>query len=379
MRKFAIFLALFIVNTSCGSLPRSNHSDQNAPVINTSVSTTAMTGIVIQSTDTSYTSTAIYYYDLNAGKITLLTGAESGDTYTKWLDGKIYLFNRSAGRVSYSSFVPKSGISSRSNEISTPEAATYDPVAAILGPSGELILSMNAAASLAFITTTTTTKINGVETGVPTQPFRPSELWRDDNKILVTHQALDANFKASGAGRIYSAQSTNGMWNWVSTSGNALVISNPVFISPRSNHTAYIGGVCYTNAGAACVAGIDQFDVSTGQSTHISSWDASTWEANGGFYEDLTDESLLVCVRNKTTQKNLVARYTIADGSMKNFFELSGSNCGGVLADRSLMKVFIGQALSDGKGSITILDQDGTIQTTTSMTTGVSGMTASFD
>lgn len=382
MQKFFSLCVLMLIFDSCGALPRSQHDDQSAPIINTGVSTTAMTGIVIQSTDTSYTSTAIYYYDLNAGKISLLTGAESGDTFTKWLDGTVYLFNRASGRVSYSSFAPKSGISSRSKETQTPEATAYDPTAAIIGPSGELILSMNAGAAVAFIDTKTSTvvaKLSGVDTGSHTQPFRPSELWRDDSKILVTHQALDASFKATGGGRIYSAASTNGTWNWASTSGTLLSISNPVFVSSRSNHTAYIGGVCYTNSGTSCVAGIDLFDMSLGQSTHISAWDASKWDANGGFYEDLSDDSLLACVREKSTQKNVVARYTIADGSMKSFFELSGSNCGGVLADRSSMKIFVGQSLNDGTGSITILDPGGAIQNTTSMTTGVSGLTASFD
>lgn len=375
--KVLVLFFLFHLS-ACGNLPRFNHQDQDAPALTTA----AMTGIVIQSTDSSYTSSAIYFYDLAAGKISLLSGGESGDTFVKWLDSKIYLFNRAAGRVNYSTFKPKSGIASRSTEQATPGAANYDPTNVAIGPAGELILAMNVANSLVFAnsaTATTTVSLANVDTGVATQVFRPTDIWVDANKVYVTHQALDANYKATGAGKIYSAISSNGTWAWESTTGNTISISNPVFVSTRSDHIAVIGGVCYTTAGTACVAGIDRFDANTGQSTHVSAWDASKWYPNGGFYDDLTDDTLLVCVQDKSTQKNVVARYTIADGSMITFFELSGAGCGGVIADRTAMRIFIGQSLADGTGSITIFDQAGTVQTSATMSSGISGMTASFD
>ena len=381
-----VFSIIFFVSlhalSSCGALPRSSHDSQDAPVINTDPTAAGtMTGIVLQSTDSSYTSTAIYFYDLAQGKISLLTGGESGDTYTKWLGAKMYLFNRSAGRVAYSSFAPKSGISTRSTERPTPGVSKFDPVSAAVGPNSELILALNATGSVVFASETdnsVTATISNADTGTTTQPFRPGDLWLDGTTVFVTHQALDSQYKASGAGRVYAISKDSGSWALKTTQGTTLTISNPVYASSRSDHTAIIGGVCYSTSGSTCVSGVDQFNASTGTSTHLSAWDSSKWDANGGFYTDITDDSLLTCVKDKSNQQNALARYKIADGSVTKLKDISGPGCNGVIADRVGKRIFVGQT-SGTSGTILILDVDGNSQTTATLSAGLSGMTASFD
>lgn len=372
-------LLLFIPSllVACGSLPRFSHDDQDAPSI-----AAAMTGIIIQSSDSSYTSTSIYFYDLAAGKIALLSGGESGDTFVKWLNGKAYLFNRSAGRVSYSTFQPKSGIASRSTEQPTPGKSNYDPIAAAIGPNSELILSMNSGSALVFANSSDSsvlTSITNADTGAASQPFRPADIWVSGSNVFVTHQALDSLFRATGAGRVYTATKDSGTWAIKSTTGSALTITNPVYVSPRTDETAIIGGVCYTSATTKCVSGVDRFNTSTGVTTHLSAWDDTKWYPNGGFTTDLTDDSLLVCVKEKSTQKNVVARYTILDGTVTKLFELTGPGCGGLIADRVSMRIFIGETIDGTSGLITVVDRTGATQATATMTTGISGMTASFD
>lgn len=371
-----LFLAIISILSSCGALPRASHDDQDAPTI----SKTAMTGIVIQSTDSSYTSTAIYFYDLALGKISLVTGGESGDTYTKWLNNKMYLFNRADGKISYSAFLPRSGVSSRSTERATPGTTKYDPVAAQIGPNGELILAVNSGGAVVFANESDTSviaKITGADTESPTQPFRPADIWVDGGNVFFTHQALDSSFKANGAGKIFNAVKGTNTWALKTPTGVSLTISNPVYVAAKTDRTAIIAGVCYT--GSPCVSGVDQFDASTGIVSHLSTWDRTKWTPNGGFYGDLSDETLLACVIETSTQKKKLARYTIADGTMTSLFEISGPGCGGVIADRLSQRIFIGQTINGSTGSITIVDQNGAIQSSATMTTGISGMTASFD
>lgn len=368
--------------SSCGGLPRTPHDSQDAPVITNTDPTAAgtITGIVLQSTDNSYTSTAIYFYHLAQGKISLLTGGESGDTYTKWLGTTLYLFNRSAGRVSYSSFAPKSGIASRSSERPTPGVSKFDPVGAAIGPNGELVLALNATGSVVFANEadhSVVATISNVDTVVTAQSFRPADLWLDGTTMFVTHQALDNQYQASGVGRIYS-MSKDSTWKLNSAQGTALTISNPVYVSARSDHSAIIAGVCYASSGAKCVPGIDQFHATTGTVTHLSAWDDGKWEPNGGFYTDLADDTLLTCVKDKASQKNILARYKIADGRITSLKEIAGPGCSGVIADRIGKRIFVGQT-SGTEGTILILDANGTLQNAATLPAGLSGMTASFD
>lgn len=383
-RAFIAFSVLLLATIySCGALPRSSHDDQDAPIITNTdpTATGTITGIVLQSTDSSYTSTSIYFYDLALGKISLLTGGESGDTYTKWLGSKMYLFNRANGRTVYSSFAPRSGIASRTTERPTPGAAKYDPVGAMIGPESELVLAMNATGSVVFANesdNTVTTKISSVDTGSTTQPFRPADLWLDGTTAYVTHQALDSQYKATGVGRVYGIAKDNGVWSLKSLQGTALVISNPVYASSRSDHSAIIAGVCYSTSGTACVPGVDQFNVQSGTTTHLSAWDATKWDANGGFYTDISDDTLLTCIKDKSTQQDVLARYKIADGTITKLTDVSSPGCNGVIADRVGKRIFVGQTTGTS-GTILILDANGATQNTATLSAGLSGMTASFD
>lgn len=379
----AFYVLICCTLYSCRALPRASHNDQDAPVISNTdpLATGTMTGIILQSTDTSYTSTSIYFYDLAQGKITLLTGGESGDTYAKWLGAKMYLFNRADGRTVYSSFEPKAGMPSRTKERPTPGAAKFDPVGAMIGPGSELVLALNATGSVIFANETdnsTLATVSQPDTGSTTQPFRPNDIWLDGTTVFVTHQALDSQYRASGVGRVYGISKDSGTWSLTSPQGTALAISNPVYASSRSDHTAIIAGVCYSYSGAACVPGVDRFHAQTGTASHLSAWDADKWEANGGFYTDITDDTLLTCVKEKSTQQHVLGRYQISDGTITKLKEVSAPGCNGVIADRVGKRIFVGQT-SGTSGSILILNEAGTLQNTANLTAGLSAMTASFD
>lgn len=368
------FWIVSIFVSACGSLPHEKKDAQSAPA----VPAAEMTGLVI--TSSLYTtSTSLYYYDLKKGLISTLVGGESGDVYTAWLDQSLYVFNRANGRVSYRYWHPALG--SRSVERPTPGAGSYDPAFATMSREKELFMAMNNGAKVVVADVSDNvvkTELSGVNTGNTNVAFRPQDIFINQDTAYVTHQSLDQNWQVTGPGAVFTAIKTGGVWAWKSLDGISLTVSNPVNAMPRGDSELLIVGTCYdVSKTSKCRGGIDSFNLKSLKVEHLSEWDNKSWSANGNFYTDLSDETLLACVLTKDARPAL-ARYTIATGEMQMVKMLEGKGCGGVVVDRLSGNVFVGETTGDKKGIITLLDAKNIVVKQINVDYPVTGLTATI-
>lgn len=370
----------FAVLNSCGALPHTKKAASSAPIN----SAAAMTGLVVLTTE-NWTSTSLHLYDLRKGEVELLVGGESSDVMAAWLNDSLYVFNRGGGRVSYSRLAPSAGATSRTPELATPGAGTFDPAAAAVTTEGELLLSINEKGSLVVATEVgnrTVAELTGVNTGSAEQPFRPAGIHVSDNGTAwVSHQALNRKFEASGGGALYGAAKSDGAWAWIDPLGIALSVTNPVYLEPRGENEFLVAGVCYPLFGELCTSGVDRVNLTAQKSEHVSDWDKNKWGANGSFYMDLTDVTLLVCAvkRDGGEKKNVLARYEVGSGAMTIVKLLEGAGCGGVVADRKSQQIYIGEPTADGKGVVSVLGSNNQVLDVLRFDEPVSGLTAIYE
>jgi hypothetical protein len=338
-----------------------------------------MSGIVINATG-SWTSSSLYYYDVSSGGVALLSGGESGDVYTAWLNDQLYVFNRGAGRVSYSTLKPRLGVRSRSVEKSIPGVDTFDPSFATTTFEGDLILSLNSKGSVVIANSETNDviqEIRGIDKTKPEQRFRPDHILLSNTQFFVAHQALDDSYGPNGSGVMFVGNKTSTGWNL--DEQISISLTNPGYMKFISEDQILVTGVCYSSEN--CQHGVELIDVTRKISRHLSSWDSEKWMANGGFYPDIKDGSLLACVAhlNGNSAKNILGRYDIETGNITTLRELSGPGCGGIITDAAQKRIIVGEPTSLGGGVITVLSEDGTVLGQAQVEIPIQGMTATFD
>lgn len=369
-----VVFGIFVV--SCGALPRYMKDAATVPIVETA----SMSGIVVTLSE-NRTSSSLHYYDLKNGLLAPLIGGESGDVFTAWLDQKLFVFNRGSGRVSFSYLSPAKGAASRSIERATPGSGTYDPVAAAMTKDGDLLLANNSGGSVVVShrdDNSVQAVINDVDTGVPGVPFRPADIIVDGNRAWISHQSLDGSYAAVGGGKVFPAAASGGVWGLESKVGYTLTISNPVYMALLDEQRLLLAGVCYDRSPTStCVSGIDTVDRGTGAVTHLSAWDSSKWTANGVFFRDLTDSSLLVCVI-AASGGTVLGRYDLVSGNIEAILSIDGPGCGGVVSDRASGLIFVGEKNAARKGSVAIINRSNELVNRIALDHPVSGMTATY-
>ncbi len=343
-----ICLCLGVLNTACSPLPRVRNfysSLDKWPVSG------AATGLVLFSTDSSYTSTDVYFYNFGSGELSPLTLGESGDAAGKWDGRRLWLFNRAVGRVSYSMMSPKSGSSSRSVERRTPEANASDPTDWVHMSDVESVLAMGTSGKVAVANLVSgiaiANDLGDVDTSVSGVPFRPGVLWRRGEEVAVFHQSLNAAWKADGGGRIFIARrGTAGAWGWVDqdvttlqTQGVPLNVSDPVAVFDCDGETCFIAGACYDTSGDACVGGVDEWTWATRSVEHHFNWPFGTVIA-GGIAAGPKTGQVIACLKNST---DVNARLVVLDaltGVQSASWDAGAASCGPFKVDHDGRRVF---------------------------------------
>lgn len=360
---YFIVVALAALLWGCGPLPRPGSFGGAIGVLPVSAN---MTGLVLSSTDDLYTSTDVYFYNFLTGQLSPLATGESGDVLIKWDRQRLWVFNRAAGRGSYSWFSPKLGPSSRSTERRTPQANAYDPFD-ILGISdSETILSMQSSSKLTVANLLTgqasDVSLDSVDTGKATIPFRPSHLVEREGVVLAFHQALDSSWQAVGGGRVYYARrNANLQWNWVDQNvttsgiqGVILNVSNPVSVFDCEGASCFVAGACYATMGNNCIDGVDELNWQTKTVTHL--FDLPTgYESAGAIVPGLKAGDVIACLKSPSEQTAKIVMLEARTGKTSASWDSGAAFCGPFEVDRNGGRVFVTKT-SDQKSDLFILD-----------------------
>jgi hypothetical protein len=373
--RFTLSAAIFAM--SCGPLPTAKNFYGSLDKWPLSIGST---GLALNSTDTSYSSTDIYFYNFGTGELYPLATGDSGDVSTKWDGRKLWIFNRATGKTSYSNLSPKGGSATRNVERRTPDADGYDPADWIDLVAGESALALGTShkVTIANLSTATTVSSNlgEVSTGQPTVPFRPGILLKNygnvsagtktssNENFAVIHQALTTTWTALGGGKIYLAKrGDNGAWEWADQDvltagiqGVSLSVSNPIAAvdceeNSSSDAACLVLGACYTNMGASCVGGVDLVDWSFYKSTrHLYDWPTSTTVA-GDVKKGAKTGQLIACLKSTTDANAQLTVLDSATGAILATWDAGASICGPFAVDRDGARVF---AIKNNKDSSTL-------------------------
>ena len=367
-------LAVTILTLACGPLPKAKNFHGTLEKWPLSAGST---GLAMVSTDVSYTSSDIYFYNLGTGELSPLATGESGDVATKWDGRNFWIFNRASGKVSYSKLSPKAGPSTRNNERRTPDGDANDPSDWIELTASESALALGTSNKVVIASldtaTTVASNLSEVNTGQATVPFRPGMLLKSygsisngtktssANDFAVIHQALTSTWKALGGGQIFLAhRSADGMWGWADQNavttgvqGISLTISNPVAVidcdeTADAGATCLMAGACYTSMGTQCIGGVDAVDWSFYKSTrHVFDWPTGVAVA-GGIKKGAKSGQIIACLK-AATEAN--AQLTVVDsttGATLATWDSGASTCGPFEVDREGARVF---AVQNGQDS----------------------------
>lgn len=366
---------------SCGPLPRPKLFEGSIGRLPVS---SEASGLVLTVADKSYTSSDVYFYDFNSGAIRGIASGESGDVYPRWIARRLWMFNRSSGRVSFSYMSPKIGATSRSMERRTPSGMAGDPSDVHLLPDGQFALGLGSAHKL-IISDLTSSAVTGsdlgpVDTGDSSVPFRPGVLTSAGSQLLVLHQQLSETWKAIGAGRLYIARaSSEGGWSWVdqnptlpSTQGVVLNISNPVSVLRCEGLVCLFAGACYENMGNGCVGGVDEFDISSKTVRRVLEV-PSAYFAAGAMMRGVSSQSVTACLKAPSRNHAELTSISFATGKIEKSWDFGGSFCGPFLVDQAGSRIF---AIKSGQSGseLHVLNEDFVTVSSVSLPFAVAGM-----
>jgi hypothetical protein len=366
-----------ILTIGCGPLPKAKNFHGTLDKWPLS---RGSTGLAMISTDASFTSSDIYFYNFGTGELYPLATGESGDVTTKWDGRNFWIFNRASGKVSYSKLSPKAGPSTRNSERRTPEADAYDPADWIELTANEAAFAMGTTNKVVIGSLDTATAVasnlSEVNTGQASVPFRPGILLNNYGSatngtktssatdFAVVHQALTSTWKALGGGQIFLAhRSAEGIWGWsdqnteaTGVQGISLTISNPVSSidcdeSAETGATCLLAGACYSSMGTQCVAGVDAVDWSFYKSTrHVFDWPAGV-ETAGGIQKGAKSGQIIACLKTATEANAKLTVFDSTTGATLATWDVGASTCGPFEVDRDGARIF---AIQNGTESSTL-------------------------
>lgn len=366
-QPFTCMYALVFLAFSCGPLPKAKNFYGTLDKWPLSIGST---GLALISTDASYSSSDIYFYNFGTGELFPLATGESGDISSTWDGENFWIFNRASGKTSYSRLSPKAGPATRSVERRTPDADAFDPTDWVHLGSTESALAMGSSHKVAIANlstaTTITSTLGEVETGQTTVPFRPGILLKNYGSVsagtktdstsdfAVIHQALTATWKALGGGKIYLAhRSDQGTWGWADqdsvttgVQGFSLSVSDPIASidcegDSTSEPTCLVAGACYESMGTGCVGGVDAVSWSFYKSTrHLFDWPTGSAVA-GGIQKGAKTGQMVVCLKATADVNAKLTVLNSTTGEILATWDAGASTCGPFAVDREGARIFV--------------------------------------
>lgn len=362
-QKFTQICMIFIMigaSAACGPLPRPGALSADLGVLPISDD---VTGLVMASVDSSYTSTDLFFYNLANGHLEMMLGGESGDVLTKWYGGQLWIFNRAAGRVSYSAMSPKVGVASRQMERRTPGAAANDPADVLWVHDDVAILAMQTSHLVAVArlkagsvsADAPVSNLDPIDTQDATVPFRPGVLGFGGDDIAVFHQSLNTDWKAVGGGFVFLARQDDAdRFSWADQNvvapgiqGLRLNISNPVqtLNCRRDDRQCLVAGSCFESMGESCVGGIDLIDWDQRSVTSQMNWPSGSYAA-GQVAVGFSSQQVVACLRFSGDSEAKLALFDTLTGSLIAHWTTGAPWCGPFIVDQSGKRIFTVQKIA---------------------------------
>jgi hypothetical protein len=363
--NLGFILITFLIVVGCHPLPRQSLFEGSLPRIEPSA---GVTGLVLTTSDQSYTSSDVYFYHFATGQLQLLATGESGDLLVKWQGGRLWLFNRSSGRVSFSHMSPRIGPSSRSVERRTPEALAGDPSDVVASSATTYALGLGVAHKLLMVDLLGpdmgSLDLGAVDTAETDVPFRPGVLFQHDEDLFCLHQQLSKTWKATGGGRLFVArQKSDKGWTWVDqnavtagTQGVLLNISNPVLAFNCHDSSCLFAGSCFELMGPRCVAGVDRFDMRQRTVERLISLPEG-YQAAGQMLQGVSAGLVTACLKQEDQGQAEVLSIALDSGAIVSRWDSGAGFCGPMAVDQSANRMFVTKSTKSGS-QIIMLDQD---------------------
>ncbi len=332
-------------------------------------------------TVTDYTSSALYYYDFATGAVDARLTGQSGDPWVKWLDGKLFFFNRKTDNLNVRTLDPRKTpeVAPPTAQVSTGGAGGGDPHDAQALGDGKVLLAqynvgalvvIDGASGVATQTLDSTTLDFGEKAGADTQ-FRPeSILSGNPNEIWVLHQGRDKNFKADGTQRLFKLAYAGGVLTAVDldpakekVQGIPLLVGNASTLAfagegdPKIN----VGGLCSVYDGDACAttsSGVEQVDPTAKTSRMVLDLSKTAHRGNGPFVDAQFGVFLAMAATSGATgqpEKKYVLRLDVATAAVEeaHVFPADSAGCCALFADKNSPRFYVGDAAAGGRGKLT--------------------------
>jgi hypothetical protein len=275
MTKRLISLTLLAVSAAaCGT----SSDDGGSPVIKAPVvpgSTQAGLAFSANNVDDSLSTARVYYYDFASGEVKELLDAEARSPGVFYVDGQLFVFNRTESERNVSFFDPKAvaaaledGKSYTPARTDLPDLAPNDPwdvVPLVAGQS--VLLASPSAGKLQTFDYATGQLSDTTIKGAAATGLRPNGLLHAGTRVDILHTGTSASGQGDGTQAIFLATADgSGALTFVDTDtsspgaidGVKITPTNPSGFIGASSSSALVVGLC-TPSITHCDAGADRF------------------------------------------------------------------------------------------------------------------------
>lgn len=349
---------------------------------------TSYGGLAFAVTDSTYTSSTLMYYDFKTAAIATILAGQSGDPYLKWLNNRLYVFNRTGSSLNFVTVDPRTTAVTPSPQLSTPGAGRGDPHDVLALSDGRLLLAQWTKGALVVMDQATgaasqTLDATGLDLSGNTQAqFHPQALWSrvvdGIEQVYVLHQSRAANFAAAeGTQQLFVYTYAQKTLTPVDTDAAAsgiqgikLHVSNADLIRAQDDKTLFIAGFCsvWDPASSCTQSGIDRIDLTTQKVDFVVDLSASAHRGNGSVIwggGDVYYAEAAVASSDGAIEEAYVLKIDAQSQTVDKVhtFPAGSSGCCGLFADSTSGRFYVGDTTTDGRGQLSIYPQPGATPT----------------
>ena len=366
MRLFILKLAILYFSVSCSSIDNQKESP-------TGPQDTGGQHKVFYFTTVSegYSSSSLYQYNLQDGKISKVLTGQSGDPAVFKGKNHLYFFNRSSGNSNFRRFDLSQPLTSLPQQLKTPVTGMGAPQD-MLELDDDKILLADLGGSLTIMAAQTGEKIGQIAGDWDTNggPFLPVSLhatYSDDKiqRVFVLHQGRGLEFgtynnsqqifllepNQQGGLEAIDLDSTK-----AGIQGVPLRYSNGEKFLLDNNQKLLIVGICYGEA--TCKKGVEAFDPQTLDVKDVL--DLSNTDFYGGHFAMGKDNHIIGTVYYDASYADFrVVELDLTTGNTTEVHQYPASStpASGLFFDPTSQVMYVGDRKFQGQGFFTIYNQ----------------------
>ncbi len=286
-------IAAAVAASGCGDKAK---NAATGPGYQSPASTSA--GLAFAVVDANYTASTILFNDFATGDLVTLSSGESGDPALRFVDNRLFLFNRTATSLNFRPLDVTNAAAPTGVQLATPMAAVGDPHDVLSLSAERMLLALYSAGKIIVINPKTGVLLQELKAdwdlgaGAKAQ-LRPERFLvrpRDGGQdIYVIHQGLDQAFAADGTQQVFVLRDDGTTLSAVDmdpakdkVQGIALPQKNASDFYPEGEKAVLIYGECTLFDAPTCQAGFVRFDLTTHAVETVFDTKALGYIGNGG-------------------------------------------------------------------------------------------------